>query len=489
MFKISILGKILLFALLPILVFAQATASLNKIAVLKGKSITLSITASGSNIEFPQLRTVEGNKVIATSSSSRLSIVNGVAKRSKTVSYKFIPQYSFEIPNYSIIVDGQEQQTEPIKLKVIKPQASQAGDDLLLQIKFSKYKAYVGENLVASLIFKYKIGTSILQLDLEDFAPKHFFLKSLDDQKQFEENGYIVVQQDYIVFPQLAGKFTIEKQVINVAKREAKTNLMRWQKIFSNENKLDILPLPNSTSIQGDYTINATIDKNSTKSNDPINLTLNILGSGNIDDIEEFKLNLDNEIVYSSKPTIKTYFKDGKYMGEFNQKLSIIADESYSIPPIKFIYFNVNDKKIHTIKTKIFNIIVKPSKKELPTVQTKNSKQEIKTIQLPAKIIIKTEDFYTKYLFALFGLIAGILSTYLTLKRKIQVKVVRPFEAKIKKAKNHEELYKILIPYSFNSRVVSYIKTLEDNIYNNKNMQIDKKELFTMMMEENLISS
>jgi hypothetical protein len=480
MLKISHLGRILFFILLPIIAFSNVVATLDKIAVLEGDAVTLTIQANGDDIQFPKLRTVEGFKVLGTSSSSSLQIINGSVNRSKSISYKFIPKYSFRVPVYSVLIDGVQFETEELRLKVVKPTASKDTDDIQLELKLSQNKAYVGEAIIASVYFKYKIGTPLLDISLEEFYLKHFWIKRLKASEPYEENGYIILKQDFIASPQLAGKYKIPKQIIEVAKREQKTNMIRREKIFSNDMALEILPLPNGVDIQGDFKIEGQIDKSSTKANEPINLTITIKGIGNINDIDEIKLPLEEQIVYSSKPTIKSDITNNKYGGTFTQKLSIIADKDYTIAPISFRYFDKKTKKIKTIKTKSFDIKVKINKTTKPTIEVSN-KQNTKTIQLPPKIIYKQENSYIKYIFLVVGLFIGGLISFIILKTKKQNTKPKPIQIQIKKAKSNKALYSVLLPYSYDQRVVNIIKQLEENIYNGKNNKIDKKELIAIL--------
>ena len=484
--KILNLGKLLLiFIFIPIITYANVTANLDKIAVLKGESAVYTITASGNDIEFPNLRNLEGHPVIGTSTSTSISVVNGSMTRVKRVSYTFVPKYTFTIPNYSIIVDGIEEQTEPIKIKVIKPTASSPNDDLQLILKLDKKTAYVGEPIKATIVFKYKVGLNLIELNLEELDIKHFWKKTLPQSKQYEENGYIILKQNYLLFPQLAGEYTIDKHLIKVAKREYRTNMIRWENVYSKEVKVEIKALPEGLNIQGDYTISAKVDKLITKANQPVNLTISIKGSGNIDDIEEFKLDMPNEVVYSTKPTVQTYIKNDKYSGEFTQKLSIIADKDFTIPSIEFKYFDSNSKTVKTIHTKPFDIKVNGIAKATPNIQTKNV-SKIKALQQPTKIIYKSEDSYIKYIFALAGFIFGGIITFVFFRKK-QVKTDhRELSVKVKKAKTDKELYNLLLAYSHNTEIVNIIKLLEENIYNNSNHKISKDVLYDIIEDYDL---
>lgn len=482
---ISILGKILFLLICPIILFANVTASIDKIAVLRGDVVTYTITATGEDINLPELTNINGNKVLGTSNSTSMQIIHGKVSKTKSISYTFKPESTFTIPSYKVKIDGIDNPTQPLKVKVVEPTSSKVGDDLQLELNLSEDKAYVGQPITATIIFKYKVGLPLLRVELDEFRLKYFDIKPIGNNTKYEKDGYINLSQKFILTPKIAGDFTIPKQIINVAQREYRTNLTRWKKIFSNNQKINILPLPNGIDIQGSYTIEATIDKNITKINKPINLTITIQGIGNIDDIDEFKLNLDNQIVYSSRPIIKTSLQNNIYQGTFKQKISIVADENYTIPSISFKYFDTKQKTIKILSTKPFKIEVRGKKTTNSNIQTNNT-TNIKTIQLPPKIIYKTKNPYIKYIYALIGLIIGILISYFIFRPKSIDKVLKPLQIRVKKAKNDKELYNILLPYSFNNKVVTIIKQLENNIYNNSNNKVNKKEILNIIDDENL---
>ena len=482
--KISNLGKLLLiFIFVPIMMFANVHASLDKIAVLKGDTATYTISASGNNIEFPRLSNIEGHPVVGTSTSTSINIINGNMKKIKKVSYTFAPKYTFTIPNYSIIVDGKEEQTEPIKIKVIKPTASTSNDDLQLFLKIDKTEAYVGEALKATIVFKYKVGIDIIDIALEDFKIKHFFLKTLDQTKPYEENGFIVLKQSYLLFPQLAGDYTIDKQLINVAIREYRTNMKRWTKVYSKELNLKIKPLPSNLSIQGDYTISASVDKLQTKANDPINLTLTIKGSGNIDDIEPFKVDIPQAITYSDKPQVQTMLEHNIYKGVFKQKIALISDSNFTIPSLSFSFYSKKDKKIVVKTTKPIDIEVVGSPKNPVSNNSQKNIQlsdELKTnstnTTTPAMVTSSKLNSTNSYILFFIGVLFGIVATLIVLKVKNKpTKKQIPIIKQIKKYKNNnKELFKLLLPYKGeDSSIDTILEDLEQNIYKNVNNKID----------------
>jgi hypothetical protein len=478
---ISTLGKIFFIILLSCNLYANVVASLNTKSFYEGDSVKLIIEAQGNKIEFPNLNEIEGYPVIGTGSSSQTSIINGKVTKYQTLRYTFYPTKSIDIQPIEVKIDGKVYKTQSLHLNKIKPTASKKGDMFELHLRTSKKTAYVGEPIILTLQFKYKNGANIIDANLPDFEMANFWVKKLNSPKPYQKGDYVVYDSNYLIFAQKSGKLTIPNQKIDVATR-TRNFLTNWKKIFSNDAKLDITPLPNGVNILGDYKIDASVDKTVVNANKPTNLTITLEGFGNIDDIDPFNLELANEVVYSSKPEIKSFIKNNKYGGKFVQKISIVGDKDFTIPAIKFSYFDIKTKTIKTIQTKPFHIKVNGKvHKETPKIETTGTPIQTQ------KVVVKTVDSSIKYLYGIVGLILGGLIVYFALTRNIKKeKVEKPISKKIKQAKSDKELYDILLPYSQNKQITTYIKILEENIYNQGGLKVDKKELIELF-EESLV--
>lgn len=469
---ISTLGKIFFIVLLTNSLYANVKAKLSTKSFYEGDSVKLIIEAQGNNIEFPNLTQIEGFPVIGTGSSSQTSIINGNVKKYKTLRYTFYPTKSIDIPPIEVKIDGKVYKTQTLHLNKIKPTASKKGDMFELILKTSKKKAYVGEPIILTLQFKYKNGANIIDANLPDFSMNNFWVKKLNSPKPYKKGGYVIYDSNYLIFAQKSGKITLPNQKIDIATRN-RSFLTNWQKIFSNAKELEITPLPKGVSILGEYKIEGSVDNQIVEANKPVNLTISLEGFGNIDDIDPFKLELLDEVVYDSKPEIKSFIKKDRYGGKFIQKISIVGEKDFTIPSVKFSYFDMKTKTIKTIKTKPFNIKVKGQiKKETPKIETNDSLYE------EPKVIVKTVESNSKYIFAIVGFVLGGTIVYFILTRnREKEKIEKPISKKIKQAKGDKELYNILLPYSQNEEITTYIRILEENIYSNSEIKIDKNEL------------
>jgi hypothetical protein len=471
----SILGKILLILCLPIFLIANVNAYLDKKVATKGEVVTYTINAVGEDIKIPYLKSIGGNDIISTSTSSQVRIINSKITKQQSTQYQFIANNKSILKSIKIQIANKDYYTQELTLDVKEPMASKDGDDYQLKIMVDKTKVYVGEAIRFTLEFKYKIGLGVIDLKLDELKQNNFIIKRLKSMDPIQKGDYSILVQEYIIFPQISSNLVIDKQLINVATRDPRSRFIRWNKVYSNSLNIEVLELPNGLNIQGEYKLDATIDKNTVDINKPINFTVSIKGFGNINDIEDIKLDLKDELVYSSKPQLKEFIKNGRYGGEFIQKFSIIGNKDFIIPSIKFKYFDTKINKEKVLSSKEFTIKVNALKSDLPQIQT-----NINTSLNKPEIIVKEEN-YIKYMYGLIGVLIGLLIAFVSRLKKNKKRVERPIDIQIKKAKNDKELYEVLLPYSNDNEIKDIINLLEMNIYQNKNFKINKKELINII--------
>ena len=489
----QILGKILIIVFLEIVLFGNVEVSVDNPAIYKGDNLSFTIKAKGDNVKFPEIYDIEGNPILGTSSSQSTSIINGVVSKDISKTYTFSPTKSLTIPKFEVIIDGKKYKTDEIKVSVLKPSASVNGANFVLELKTNKKEAYVGEKIVLSIIFKRKLNARADKLQLSEPKLENFWVKKDNRVKRSAEGEYVVQKLNYILTPQKEGNYTINSMVAKIGtivRRIGGGGIfndpffgsfgtdIRWKKIFSNELNIKVKSLPNNLEVYGQFQIEATVDKKQVKSNKPVNLTIKIKGEGNIDDIKKFNLDIGDLILYSDEPKIKN--------GEFTQKIAIISDKSYTIPPIKLDFFDKHLKKVVTTQTSPINIKVLGGNKTTQPPSIEVSKElNSKKITTPQKIVIKEEKSFIKYLFLIFGLIFGFgFSIFLQKFKEQKIKNEIEITKAIKKTKSNKELFKLLLPHSKKSPIISNIlKQLEENIYQNGKNKIDKGKLIEFFEE------
>jgi len=111
----KILGNLCLLISAPI--FALTTASVNQTWFYPGDQVVLTLSSDGNKVTFPSIGNIDGNNILYTSNSQKISIVNNKQSRHSSQSYVIQPSKSFSIPAYTLIVDGGKQTTQPIETR------------------------------------------------------------------------------------------------------------------------------------------------------------------------------------------------------------------------------------------------------------------------------------------------------------------------------------------------------------------------------------
>ena len=445
--------------LLPIILFASVNIKVNKKHLNIGEKLIITISAEGKNIQFPNIKKIGNFDVLSTSISNNIIIINGSMKESVSKSYILIPDRNFTIPSFSIKVNGKIYKTDPIKITVSVPK--QTKGNYTLEINLNKSKAYLGENLILSL--KYQEKKSAASVNIQKPSITGAIIKLLN--KKEIKNGVVY---NFLVIPQKAGHFKIGPFIANVGEEVKETlfndpfftmKSIKYKTIFSNQLTLDVYPIPEN-SVYGNFKISINAKK-TIKANKPNNAVLKIEGCGDFYDLPEFYLKIPNTTIYEKKPILKTFITNNKLCGIFSKEFTIISDSDYTIPQITLKEFNgsINILKTKPIKVKVIGAVKRQQNSNLQVKQNKDEKA----------------FNYLPYLFVLIaGIFIGGLFVYL-------IKIKRDdFIYKIKKA-NEKELFNLLLPYESHPKIKEILNKLDENIYQNRNHKINKKEIIKII--------
>jgi len=464
--------KKLMFFILPMFLFALVNVNVNKTNVYPGEEVVFTIQASGNNIKFPNIQKIDTFPVQGTEIMQNITVLNGNIQKSISKSYIFFPTKNVTIPSFTVTVDSKQYKTKPIKINVTKPKESK-NSNFKIKLSINKTKIYLGEPAIFKIKFFQKEGTKPQSIEIQRPNFNNFFIKQLS-KKEYQHNGFDISEYSFLLIPQKAGNYKIGPVLgkigylsttpVNDPFFNLVTSSLKYINIFSNEIDINVSSIPKN-SVYGDFSAQFSANKSEVNANEPVKVTLKIKGCGDFYDLMDFKLNIKNATVYENTPIIKTFIKNGKLCGTYTKEFTLISNSDIAIPPVEFQEFNGKNKT------------VKSNKLFITVHNTTNIKQPTIHNQTKEKIIYKTKSNYIMLLLVfIIGIIVGILLTYLLKFKFGSDDIIR----KIKKA-NEKELFNILLEYSYNPDIEKILKTLEENIYNNKNNKINKKEIIKII--------
>jgi tetratricopeptide (TPR) repeat protein len=379
--------------------------------VAEGEQFRLSYTINSQKVsgftvgEIPE----EFDVLMGPSQSSQHSVqmINGNVTQSASITYTYIlfanKKGVYKIPPAYINADGKDVKssetvitvTEPVEKPQVKhgqgqPQVDNSvrdikGSDLFIRVTASKKNVYEQE----PVLLTYKVYTLVNLTSLDGKMPdlKGFHTQEipLPQQKSFKIetiNGKAyktVTWSQYVMFPQITGKMEIPSITFNgivvqqnryIDPFEAFFNGMSGyvetkKKIIAPAINLDVKPLPerpaNFSGGVGEFNISAVIDNSEVKANDPVKLIVNVSGTGNMKLLKEPLVNFpkdfdvyDAKVSDNSKLTVKGV--EGTITYEY---LAVPRHQGkYEIPPVEFVYFDINDGEYKTLTTQPFELNV-----------------------------------------------------------------------------------------------------------------------------------
>lgn len=422
---------------------------------ISGEALKFVIEYSGSEEPvFPKIDKIDGFRVQSGGRANQISIING--NRSQTISQTYIlyPNKDITIPSFEIKTSNNLFKTDPKKVIVNIPSKTKS-NDFDLTLKVDKNSLYVGESFILTLKFKYRLGVNVLNMELNQPNFDGFWVKPLGKSRRGVEAGFETHTLQYLLFPQRIGKQQIDPISISIALPDNSgrgysffRTPAKIKKFYSNSLELDIKALPENLKLIGKYKIDASVDKTKVKLGEAVSFKIEISGNGNLDDIQDLKLDIPNATIYENKPDKKFEFKDGKYSGVYTKSFSIVANSSFKIEPVILEYFDEDEKVKKVIQTKSYDIEVlgvQPAQKEV--VLQKSEPIE----KVEKKIVVQSVSNKEKILFFIFGLVCGILLIiilyYFKNQKKSKKEDDKPLVKTVKSTSNKNELLKTLAPY------------------------------------------
>ena len=373
-----------------------------------GKRFNLAYEVNSKTDGQPVISEIDGMRILTGPHSSyftQSSNINGKRTTTQTITYTYIVAIDKEgdvtIPGASVMVDGKKYTSNPVTIKVLPanqaPTASQqqntgsaadiTNDRLFILASVNKTKVYEQE----ALLLTYKVYTDVNLTNLDNPVPelKGFNIHEIElpQPRQFElehykgHNYHTLVWRQFVLFPQQTGKIEIPamdyEAVVAVQVRQSMDPFEMMfnggpsyvevrKKLKSNKVTIDVEKLPadkpaDFNGAVGSFTVNSTISTGELKSNEDLTLKVTVTGDGNmklmgdpiIDFPSEFEV-LDPIVTNNYRLTTKGFKGEKVYEYVVTPRTA----GTYTLPAVRFAYFNPATGKYMTTESKEHTIEV-----------------------------------------------------------------------------------------------------------------------------------
>ena len=345
--------------------------------------------------------------------STSISMVNGKTTRSTQVSYTYILQAkrtgSFTIPAASAKVKGKDISSSPVTVRVVdngskggqQPQASAGNNnsgqqrqqsqqaqtqeaDIFMRLTLSRNSVVVGEPVTATLKIYHR--ANLVGFENAKFPTfKGFWSQEVEspsnvDFQREEVNGTVynsALLRRWVIIPQKAGDVSIDPAeivcLVNVQRRRSTGSIFDdffgsdyatvRQRVYTASPTLHVTALPEGAPASfgggvGDFSIKASISKDTLSTHDAASLVVTIAGKGNIALLEAPKVNFPPDFeVYDVKSTTSGGVTTGTKTFEY--PFIPRSHGEFTIAPVKYSFYDVKARHYRTVQTDSLRLSVK----------------------------------------------------------------------------------------------------------------------------------
>jgi len=427
--------------------FFSATASKSTVGLNEQFQISFSISGSVRSFQAPNLS--DFSVLSGPNQSTSMEFSNGSLSQTLTLSYILQPKVegNFKIGPASIEANGKRVASNVINITVVKGNAAaqnnkgqQGNDDdggisdrnIFVRATTNKSSVYLGEAVVVNFKLYTNVSMSspvvTKMSEFNGFWNKDIEMASQITKEVENVNGinYNTYQiRKIVLFPQQTGNLTIDPtEYETVARSTVKSNNRNFDpfgffqggdpfaamqgykdvkfNFKSNSIKINVREFPSNAPASfngavGKINLDASIDKNSVKANEPVSLKVKISGTGNLKLAEAPEIKFPQDIEsYDPKITENLKANSEGLSGAKTFEYLIIPrhEGSYTIEPIIFTYFDLDKKQYITQRSNTFTINVTKGNGEQTFASTAPTKSEFQVIGKDIRYIkIQQPDF------------------------------------------------------------------------------------------------
>lgn len=391
----------------------------------------------GENMQVPEFAGLDVLYGPARSQSSQISIINGKTTSTKEESYTYTVVASkegkFTIPSATITSNGKQYTSNQLTITVLPPdenapsQASSQGttqqvasndDKTFARLVLSKTSVYEQEPILATIKI-YTKAANIRSLDNAVFPSfEGFVVQDIPIQNpQIELEHYngtnyqVVAVKQALLYPQRAGKITIDKGEFTVTVQVVRPmrgffGMMQGyediEKSISTQSvNVNVKSLPagkpsSFANAVGSFTIKSSLNNQTPKANEAITYKLQISGKGNLKYIKDPDIAFPADFeVYDPKTDVDIKTTTSGVSGTRTIEYTIIPRSAgdFKIPSVEFSYFDLSSKSYKTISTQSYDIkVARGDNSQQGSMVDFTNKEDLKVLAKDIRYI-KNGDF------------------------------------------------------------------------------------------------
>jgi len=375
----------------------KLTATLDRAQISIGDSAQLFLKfEGGENIRPPNIAMPKGLSARHIGQAAQVSITNGRSTSSISHRYLIIPQQagSFRIGPFRFTIHGKAYTAPAVTIEVFgtgrpisteprakgAPGAAQMQDKIFVTLETPKKSLYLNEK--TSLTVKLHVSELVIRdANFPVFDSSGFTMERVGQPKQYQRNlkgtRYNILEFNLTMFPTRTGELTLgpaRVECTQLVSRTARNTLsdqffanllgsFATHKLVLNSDAVafNVLPFPQEgrpadfQGAVGNFSMNASIAPNKVALGEPVTLTTQVRGDGNIKTI--------TTPILIDQAGFKTYDPQRRVARNeiITEQVIVPKDTTLSaIPAVRFVFFDPKVRAYQTAQAGPFPLVVQP---------------------------------------------------------------------------------------------------------------------------------
>jgi hypothetical protein len=326
----------------------------------------------------PRMPVVDGLSIVSRGRRQSLVSINGSPTRTTTYTYALtgLKAGVYDLPAFSINVNGQAYNTQPIHLVVSARDESDQGG---VQAGFNQEKMWIGQTVVYHLVLR--VPGRILQSRwtppvLEGFSPEQSVApKQREYNTQLDGQSWGVLELDTPLIATGAGAREVPSGMVQV---ELPVQTRRRVSLFA-ETRSEVFPTPpvavavyplpeagqrpDFSGLVGDFSLSVHLSDDRLAAGESTTLTVRVEGDGSLAGFRLPPLEaLTGFVAYDDEPSFQGRIEDGRFVGAALLKRAIVPETPgrFLLPPIQIQSFSPSTGAYELLEGPQFEIVVLP---------------------------------------------------------------------------------------------------------------------------------
>jgi hypothetical protein len=422
---------------------AAFVAAVDRSPVGLGEQFTLSFTLSGStlgggkNLQLPDLN--KFRVMSGPNQSTSMQIINGAVSSAATYNYVLQPKEigKFTIGPASIEEGGTIHKTQPITLEVVKgspktnappaaaDQTVQLGDNLFLRAVVDRSHVTQGEQI--NLVFKLYTRVSVVNYAVsKNPAMTGFWSEDAETAKNITLTAETVNGKSYRVgIIKRSALFPTQAGVLDIGAMEVQATVQTpygrsndpFESFFRDpfgrnatynvstealKIRVDPLPLgapPDFKGAVGQFAMSVTVDKKTTRTNEPVTLKVTLSGTGNVKLLEGPSLELPADFEqYSPKFSESINRQNTRITGSKTFEYLLIPRYPglKVIKPVTMSYYDLAKKDYVRLRSPQIELNVEQGTATAPTTIAGFAREDVRMLSQDIRFIKLTNASFTR---------------------------------------------------------------------------------------------